>query len=154
MSGPMVVVLASFITIWLAIRTDDGLVTQDYYQKGLAINQTLKLSEKAEALGLQAGLTVELNSMQLRLSAASPGFIPPAKIHVTVSHPTRAGLDQTQVLTLQGDHYTGQFRLPPDGHWLILLEDEAKTWRILGNMILPSAGEIVFRARANDEKAN
>jgi len=154
MSGPIIVVVASFVTLWLAIRTDDGLVTNDYYQKGLAINQTLKLSEHAEALGLRAGLTVGLNSMQLRLSAASPGFIPPTKIHVTVSHPTRAGLDQTQVLTLQHDHYTGQFRLPPDGHWLILLEDEAKTWRILGNMILPSAGEVVFRARTNDEKAN
>lgn len=144
MSGPAVVVVASFITLWLAIRTDDGLVTNDYYQKGLAINQTLKLSEQARGLGLQARLTVGVNTLQLRLTAAAPGYLPPPRVHVTVSHPTRAGLDQTQVLVLEGDHYTGQFRLPPDGHWVVLLEDEARTWRILGNMILPASGEIIL----------
>jgi len=144
MAGPFIVVVASFITLWLAIRTDDGLVTDDYYKKGLAINQTLKLSEHAKELGLQAGLTIALDSIGLRLSAAAPNFAPPASVRVTVSHPTRAGLDQMQVLTLQDGRYVGKFKLPPAGHWVVLLEDEAKSWRIMGNIVLPASGETIL----------
>lgn len=146
MAGPFLVVVASFVTIWLAVSTDDGLVTDDYYRKGLAINQTLKMSERAQALGLQAGVTIALDSISLRLSASAPApeFVAPSRVRLTVSHPTRAGLDQTQLLQLQNGRYAGKFKLPPDGHWVILLEDEAKSWRIMGNMILPASGEMLF----------
>lgn len=144
MAGPLVVVVASFITLWLAIRTDDGLVTENYYRQGLAINQTLKLSERAREMGLEAGLTMELDQIIVRLAAADRGFEPPAALRVTISHPTRAGLDQVQTLTRQGDHYAGQFRLPAEGHWTVRLEDTAKTWLMLGNIVLPASGEQVF----------
>lgn len=149
MAGPFLVVVASFVTIWLAVSTDDGLVTDDYYRKGLAINQTLKMSERAEALGLQAGVTIALDSISLRLSASAPEFVAPARVRLTVSHPTRAGLDQTQLLQLQNGRYAGKFKLPPDGHWVILLEDEAKVWRIMGNMVLPASGETLFGVGAD-----
>ena len=146
MAGPFIVVVASFVTLWLAIRTDDGLVTDDYYKKGLAINQTLKLSERATELGLQAGLMISLDSITLRLSAAAPGFVPPASVRVTVSHPTRAGLDQSRVLTREGAIYSGEVRLPAAGHWLVLLEDERHAWRLLGNVILPANEEALIGA--------
>lgn len=144
MAGPALVVIASFITLFLAIKSDDGLVTEDYYKKGLAINQTLKMSERARGLGLQAGLTLTLESIRIRLNATVPNFEMPPRLRVTVSHPTRAGLDQSQMLMLQGDRYSGHFKLPAAGHWVVLLEDEAKTWRILGNIILPASGETVL----------
>ena len=34
-SGPAVVVVASFITLYLAITRPDPVVTEDYYRKGL-----------------------------------------------------------------------------------------------------------------------
>lgn len=40
--GPAVVVVASFVTLWLAIRTPDPVVDENYYQKGIAINKTLE----------------------------------------------------------------------------------------------------------------
>ena len=43
--GPAVVVVASFITLWLAIRTPDPVVDEDYYQRGIAINKTLEAQE-------------------------------------------------------------------------------------------------------------
>jgi hypothetical protein len=144
MAGPGLVVVASFITLWLAIVSSDGLVTEDYYKKGLAINRTLALSEKARLLGIEAGLRLTLSSVSVRLSAKEPGFVPPAKIRVTVSHPTRAGLDQSQALTLQEGIYRGPFRLPAAGHWLVLVEDDAGSWRVLGNVVLPAAGETVL----------
>ncbi|WP_301511046.1 FixH family protein [Variovorax sp. CAN15] len=38
--GPAVVVIASFVTFWLAWRNPDALVSQDYYREGVEINKT------------------------------------------------------------------------------------------------------------------
>ncbi len=40
-SGPAVVVVASFITIYLAVVGKDPVVDEDYYRKGIEINKTL-----------------------------------------------------------------------------------------------------------------
>ncbi|HEY0200085.1 MAG TPA: FixH family protein [Burkholderiaceae bacterium] len=40
-SGPAVVVVASFVTGWLALRHIDPVVDADYYRHGLEINRTL-----------------------------------------------------------------------------------------------------------------
>ena len=151
MAGPALVVVASFFTLWLAIKSSDGLVTEDYYKKGLAINQTLARSERAQHLDLEAGVSLKLDSISVRISSRQPDFVPPAQIRVTVSHPTRAGLDQGQLLALVNGRYAGTFRLPAAGHWVVLVEDEAKTWRMMGNVMLPASGETIFGASpAND----
>lgn len=41
-AGPAVVVVASFITLYLAVTRPDPLVTEDYYRKGIEINKTLR----------------------------------------------------------------------------------------------------------------
>jgi hypothetical protein len=41
-AGPAVVVVASFITFYLANAGSDTVVDENYYRKGLEINQTLK----------------------------------------------------------------------------------------------------------------
>jgi len=38
MAGPAAVIVAGFFTMALAFRTEDGLVAEDYYKQGLAIN--------------------------------------------------------------------------------------------------------------------
>jgi hypothetical protein len=145
MAGPFIVVLAASYTAWLAISTSDGLVTDDYYQKGLAISETLTESTKARELGLRAGVRLVEGSVSVRLNTRSQmQFAPPKAIRFTLSHPTRAGVDQTRILARQGDAYVGTINLPSSGHWLILLEDEAKSWRLLGSVMLPASGELVI----------
>jgi len=146
MAGPAIVVAASFATLWLAVRSDDGLVSEDYYRRGLDINRTLAQSELAANLGLVAAVSITSERLSVRLSAKAPSFAPPATLAATVSHPTRAGLDQSLILRLQGDRYQGGFRLPEAGHWVLQLEDEANTWRLLGNLILPVNGETLLGA--------
>ena len=41
MAGPFVVVIASLACAWVAIDSDDGVVAQDYYKQGLAINKRI-----------------------------------------------------------------------------------------------------------------
>jgi hypothetical protein len=40
-AGPAVVVLASFVTIYLAVAYPDPVVSDDYYRQGVEINKTL-----------------------------------------------------------------------------------------------------------------
>ena len=52
-SGPLVVVIASFITLYLAISRPDPII-DDYYRKGMEINKTLDAQRDAMAPALQA----------------------------------------------------------------------------------------------------
>jgi hypothetical protein len=143
-AGPFIVVIAACYTAWLAIKSNDGLVTDDYYKKGLAANQTIARSEQAAKIGLVAGLRVTADTLSVRLQASDSKFVLPPTLVATITHPTRAGLDQSRVLARSGDLYTGEVRLPAAGHWLVLLEDERKTWRLMGNVVLPANGETMI----------
>lgn len=44
-AGPVIVVIAGFVTLWLALARPDPVLEEDYYQRGLDINKTLKGSE-------------------------------------------------------------------------------------------------------------
>ena len=95
-------------------------------------------------MGPVAGIRVSQDVLSVRLQADDSKFVLPPTLVVTITHPTRAGLDQSRVLARDGDIYTGEFRLPAAGHWLVLLEDERKTWRLMGNVILPANGETLI----------
>ena len=47
-SGPAIVVVAGFATLWIAIARPDPVVAEDYYQQGIEINKTLE--DKASSL--------------------------------------------------------------------------------------------------------
>ncbi|MDP1735171.1 MAG: FixH family protein [Sulfuritalea sp.] len=143
-AGPFIVVIAGIYTAWLAVVSNDGLVTEDYYRKGLAANQTIARSELASKLGLVAGVRIAGDTLSVRMQANDKSFMMPPTLAVTIAHPTRAGLDQFRVLAGKGDTYSGEIRLPTAGHWLVLLEDERKTWRLMGNVILPANGETLI----------
>jgi hypothetical protein len=146
MSGPFIVIVAGIYTAWLAVSSSDGLVTEDYYKKGLAAGATLAKSRHAERLGIRAGVTLSREELRVRLSAESPKLEPPGSLVVTLSHPTRAGLDQEVKLRPSGTVYAGEMRLPASGHWLVLIEDDARSWRIMGSVVLPAATEVVIGA--------
>lgn len=144
MAGPAVVIVAGVFTAYLAVSTSDGLVADDYYKQGLAVNKTIASSEYAQKHGLSVAVKVTADGFSMKLSASDNDFVPPKSLVVTLSHPTRAGLDQTRVLERVGDSYAGKLRLPASGHWIILIEDEPKSWRLMGNVVLPASGETVI----------
>ena len=43
-AGPAIVIVAGFVTLWLAVSQPDPVLAEDYYQQGLKINETLKES--------------------------------------------------------------------------------------------------------------
>ena len=52
-SGPLVVVIASFITLYLAVTRPDPVI-DDYYRKGIEINKTLYAQRDSLAPAMQA----------------------------------------------------------------------------------------------------
>jgi hypothetical protein len=144
MSGPFAVIIASFISAWYAVTTSDGLVSDDYYKQGMAAGETLAKNRHAEELGIAASLRLKADSVTVRLTGPKADAAMPATLSVMLSHPTRAGLDQKSVLKRTGEAYTGVLHLPASGHWLVLIEDEAKTWRLMGSVVLPAANETVI----------
>lgn len=143
MALPATSVVVGLAFAWVAVVTNDGLVTDDYYQKGLAVAETLARSERAESHGIAAGVSLSREKMRVRLSG-NEQFSPPPALKVMLSHPTRAGMDRILVLKPEGGVYSGEMLLPASGHWLVMIEDEAKDWRLMGSMMLPAANETVI----------
>lgn len=144
-AGPALVIVAAFYTAWLAFSTSDGLVAEDYYKEGLRAGETLAQSDRARAQGIVAMMALTDDSIRVRLQGKpAAGFSPPSTLRVTLSHPTRAGVDQVRELTYKDGQYVGSLNLPRSGHWLVLMEDDAKSWRLMASVQLPSSGESVI----------
>jgi hypothetical protein len=138
MAGPAVVVAAGIFTTWLAVKSNDGLVADDYYKQGVAINKTLARDERARALGLQGSLELAADETVVRLEMKAGAELP-TRLHLVLSHATRAGLDRELILAGDARGWRGQALALPDGHWRVVVEDEAKTWRLGGNLRQPGS---------------
>jgi len=77
-AGPGIVIVASFVTLGLAIKSDDGLVADDYYKQGLTINRTLAQSDLAGSLGLVAKLRWQDGELKCGSSPSRATACPPA----------------------------------------------------------------------------
>lgn len=126
-SGPAAVIVAGAVTVWLAFASADGLVAEDYYRQGLAINKRLAREEEARRLGITAAITFISKKINVKLDGAAP-----EALFVQLAHATRAGHDQRLRLerTPAGRYETLLAPLPP-GRWRIAIEDPRGAWRIL-----------------------
>ena len=138
-SFPAIAVVAGIATIILAVQSDDGLVKDDYYKAGLAINQTLGRTQKAHELNLSASVNWDKLTQTITLKLAGKISEPPARLTMQLAHATRANHDQTITLFLAPDKksYTGRLDTIKSGNWITILEPEEKNWRINGRVTLP-----------------
>lgn len=134
MLGPALVIVAGSFTMWLAMRTDDGLVADDYYKRGLAINQTLSRAQHASELALTALVQWRGDSVEVSLTAA--GSLPPV-LRLRLVHPTQAVADQLiELHTVAPGVYAGSWPAASAGRRLVVLEDFDRTWRLAGEAAL------------------
>jgi hypothetical protein len=132
MAGPAAVVVAGFYTLALAIKSDDGLVADDYYKRGLAINRTLARSERARQLALEATVSISGNRVRVVLRGHAA---PPRTLRLAFIHPTRAGHDQTLTVPAAGPGiYEGEFTPFGAEPRRVRLEDDHASWRLSGTL--------------------
>lgn len=132
MAGPAIVIVAGFITLWLAVESNDGLVTDDYYKQGLAVNQRMHRDQQAANLGLHADLMRADLNIRLMLGADGTSKAPEAVV-LKLAHPTRSGHDQAVQMRAEGaGFYSGKLSADISGRWLVSIEDPAGQWRLQG----------------------
>lgn len=147
MAGPAIVVVAGFITLWLAIKSDDGLVADDYYKQGMTINQSLQRDHMAGSLGLHADVMKSDLGIRLLLAAEGSTKLPDAII-LKLAHPTQAGRDQLVQMVLEGQgFYSGKLVADISGRWLVLIEDPLGKWRLQGDWLADSVEPLRLSAK-------
>ena len=105
---PATAVAAGLLTVVIATRNADSLVSDNYYKEGLAINVDLHREKLARDLGLQASLVIDSEREELRLQLdANSDFSYPQALRVRLIHPFDASSDR-------------EFVLHPMGHGLYL----------------------------------
>jgi len=127
MSGPAVVIAAGCVTMVFAFSARDGLVAEDYYKQGIAINRTLEREARAKSLALRGTLMLVPGALRLALQSPQPL---PAQVRIIANSATRAGIDR--VLTLRRDDegiYVAPMAPLPEGRWRFIVETE--TWRMV-----------------------
>lgn len=143
MSLPAAAVVGGVTTCIVAFRSDDGLVAQDYYTRGLEINRVLDRQERAQQLGLSAHLAQQGKNLELRLDAAREIALPEA-LRLTLLNPVRAGQDQAIVMQKQGNRYIGVVSGTRNGRWNLSLEDEGGLWQLYAQTRLPLTTELTL----------
>jgi len=131
MAGPAAVVVAGFATLWIAASTADGLVAEDYYRQGLAINRVLAREHLAARLGISARAEPGAGRLVVRLEGR---IAPPPALTAWLAHATRAGHDMRLRLARapDGTYAAAMPRSLPAGHWHVSIEDPGRDWRVTG----------------------
>jgi hypothetical protein len=147
---PAATVVAGFATLIIAMKTDDGLVVDDYYKKGKEINLVLTRDREAARLGMNAVSVYLPEKKRLYLSLASAtGAKLPDKLHLQLMHATRGGFDIDTMIEVSGAN-AYQTALPEKlvkGVWTVQLSTDV--WRISGRMKVPEQTTTALKAVVN-----
>jgi len=148
---PSSVVIASIITIILAVQGADSLVSDDYYKQGKLINKNLRKIEYAKKIGLTGGLSIKNNHLQLNVNIKEKTIKLPPVLKMSFIHPASADKDlsitliestdisSTEPNKIVGANYTSQknaelVKLLSQGAWYVRLLPLDKTWQLNGKI--------------------
>ena len=127
MSGPATVIVAGLATAWIAYATSDGLVAEDYYKRGLAVNAVLEREQAAARRGINARVVRSSGQVRVHLRGVEPPVL-----FLSLVHATHAGND-VRVRLLRAPDGSYHAALPPlaAGHWRAVVEDPRGEWRVV-----------------------
>lgn len=132
MAGPLAAVIGGIITAWIAIEHQDGLVAQDYYKEGLAINRTIDKERAAGRMGLSAQVQFSVDGRRLRVYLGGSD-VPGGRLLLRFAHATITGVDQQiDLVRSPGGWFEGELAPHPPGKWQLLIEDPDAKWRVSG----------------------
>lgn len=127
MAGPAAVLLACAATTWIAFASADGLVAEDYYKQGLALNRVLAREDAARKLGISAEVEVASSVIRIHLKGQAP-----EALFVHLVHATRAGYDtRLRLAPSSPGVYAAELPALPAGRWRIAIEDPQASWRVV-----------------------
>lgn len=140
---PGTAVVASIITIILATSDPDGLVKDDYYKEGLAINLDLARERRARELGLEADVVIDAASDELSVRVAGEAARALPYVDLRLFHPTRKGRDQLLRLPAVGPgEFTLRHKAPGEANWHLTILPPEQEWRLTGRIDFPEQARV------------
>ncbi|HAZ60690.1 MAG TPA: hypothetical protein DCY89_03850 [Gammaproteobacteria bacterium] len=131
---PLAAVVAGIVTTIIAVQGFDGVVIDDYYKKGLAINRVIERDQRAAAMGLSARFDYDhtVRTLTVHIESPDPESLP-ATLVARLLHATRGGLDH-QITLERTPAGTWFAPVPPlaRGHYHVQVEEA--DWRLTGDI--------------------
>lgn len=148
---PLMAVIMGLITVLIAVSNSDGLVVDDYYKQGLAINRLLARDRKAMELQISALVRIDSYTGKVHLQIDKRDNDSDLEtLTLRLLHPTRSNLDVSIVMHPDSNRgYAGELQPPAAGKWYLLIEPETQEWRLTKHIKLP--GETSVRLGTNSE---
>ena len=138
---PCAAVVGSIATAIIASKDGVNLVAEDYYKQGKEINQDLSKFDRAEAP--RHPYRPQCQRQGADVKSTVRGFPLGQALHLSLFHPTLAGLDSEHLLTADGK---GVYRLmldkPLTGKWHVRVDAFNHEWRLQETAQLPTQAAI------------
>lgn len=134
---PLSSVIAGITTVFIAQHKPDTLVADNYYKKGLAINQEIARERTAAALGIKADLSVEHGRLMLDV-VDRLGPLSDSRLQLVFIHPTLAQRDvRVELLRIQDGRYGADMPALHPSRWQVQLMPMDESWRVSGRWASP-----------------
>lgn len=127
---PLIAVLASSYTLFLASRAPDSLVTDHYYKKGLAVGGDIEREHRAQALNLSGVLSLSGRRVDLKLNQP----VAQETLRLTLRHPLSDQKDVQLDLHRGAAGFYNAFA-PPLEPVRYRVHLETADWRLAGTWI-------------------
>lgn len=147
---PMLAVVGSFISLYIAVTHRDPLVKAGYHKEGMAPGKDQTLEEKAAAMGLGAVLSVAGDGrMQLVMSGAADKIV--GNLRLSMIHPTHVERDlYASMVQTDQNTYIANVGVLDDTRRQIIIEPEDLAWRLTGYWQSPLSGPARLGAYSDD----
>ncbi|MET0356872.1 MAG: FixH family protein [Cellvibrio sp.] len=158
--GPLIFIIAMcVVTVTIAFKNSDDVVTDNYYKVGRMINQTFAQDEKAAALQLVANVKFDDLTGEVSLSLTGNHAFPKQML-LFLDNPAKANKDQTILLTeIVAGTYRGELRESIEHSWYLSLIPEADAtrrkeaeWLLSGEINVSKTNETTLQPRVHNAK--
>jgi hypothetical protein len=149
MAAPLMSIIGGIAILFISLASNDGLVADDYYKQGLAINQQLTREQAATAGHYRAHVLFTPALDRVRITFAGDGR--PDVLVMRFNHATRAGFDRVVFLKRTSeDTYEAGLPSLATGRWHVAIEDDRSSWRLTGEWQAPQELSLSFPVRPKE----
>lgn len=137
---PLSAVIVGIAMMSISIITFDGLVEDDYYKKGIDINEVLARDEFALEQGIKAQVQIDAETGIVVVSLSNSGdYVFPDDLGLALLHPTQSKKDVKLLLSKgpDGRYYSELLKPLSDGRWYFRVSEA--NWRLQKLIDWPSA---------------
>jgi len=151
---PLTAVIASFLTLAIALIRPEGELPEQYHWEGFQLDRDFSRAARASELAVKARLSGFDGSGSCQLELEMDGELPSA-LTLTMAHATRPALDQKVLLRREerpvtSRVYVGRCHGAAPGSWRLELTDESNGWA-LRRSVRGSLGRITLVANGQAE---